>query len=79
MKLINKLDRYLFENEFKIILKNNCLDICNYDEIIDFSLTKISIKCSNNIITIDGYNLVISQMLDSEVLIKGNITNISIK
>ena len=78
MKLINHLDRYLFEKDYKITIKNNYLNICNYDEIIDFTLTKIIIKCQKTIITIDGRNLIITKMLDNEVLIKGTIANLNI-
>jgi len=78
MKLIDKLDRYLFEKDPQIIIKNNNINIINYDEIIDFSLTKISIKCQNKKIVIEGKNLLITKMLDNEVLIKGVISNLSI-
>jgi len=78
MKLIDKMDRYLFEKDYKITIKNNCLDISNYDEIIDFSLTKISIRCQSKKIIIEGRNLIITKMFDNEVLIKGYINNLSI-
>ena len=78
MKLINTLDRYLFEKDYKIIITNDCLNINNYDEIIDFSLTKIIIRCQNKKIIIEGRNLIITKMLDNEVLIKGTITNLNI-
>ena len=44
MKLVDRLEDYLYDNEYKIIVKKNQVDIVNYDEIIDFSLNKISIK-----------------------------------
>ena len=44
MKIIDKLDRYLNENEYKLILDNNRLNIVNYEEIIDFSLSNIKVK-----------------------------------
>jgi len=78
MKLVNKLSNYLLDSDYKITLKNNNININNYDEIIDFSLTKISVKCKNNIIIIEGRNLRITTMIDNEVLIKGYINKISI-
>lgn len=78
MKLINKLDRYLEDKTYKLILKNNKLDVINYNEIIDFTSHNISIKCSNKIINIEGRNLVVSKMLDDEILICGDIINIRI-
>lgn len=78
MKLIDTLDRYLFEKDYKITIKNNYLNINNYDEIIDFTLTKIVIRCQKKQLIIEGRNLIITQMLDNEVLIKGTITNLNI-
>ena len=78
MRLINKLDRYLEDKTFEIIVKDNKVDIINYKEIIDFSTNKISLKYDNKIINIDGKNLIISKMLDDELLITGIIINIRI-
>lgn len=79
MKIIDKLDRYLNENEYKLILDNNRLNIVNYEEIIDFSLSTIKVKLKDKIVSIEGRNLVINKMVDNEILITGNISNISIK
>lgn len=78
MKIIDKLDRYLNDREYKIIIKDNYLDLVNYDEIIDFSIGKISVKIQDKIITVEGKNLTISKMVENEVLITGIIFNISI-
>ena len=78
MKLISKLDRYLEEKNYKIILKENKINIVNYQEIIDFSVNKISIKCDNKIVNIEGKNLIISKMIDNELLIVGIIFNVRI-
>ena len=78
MKLRDRLDNYLYDREYKIIIKENYVNIINYDEIIDFTLNNISVKYKNKIITIEGYNLTISKMVDNEVLITGNINNIRI-
>ena len=78
MKLISKLDRYLEERNYEIILKDNKINIINYKEILDFSESKISLRCDNKIINIEGKNLIISKMLDEELLITGIIFNIRI-
>ena len=79
MRLINKMERYLNDLDYKITIKDNQIDILNYEEIIDFSPTKISVKYKNIIFIIEGLHLAIQKMLDDEVLISGNITNVSIK
>ena len=78
MKLVDRLEDYLYDNEYKIIVKKNQVDIVNYDEIIAFSLNKISVKYRNKIFVIEGTNMVISKMLDNEILITGNISSLRI-
>jgi len=78
MKLMNRLNNYLSDREYKIIIKENYINIVNYDEIIDFSLNEITIKYKNKLIVVEGKNLVISKMLEQEVLITGNISIIRI-
>lgn len=78
MKIMDRLDNYLYDREYKIIIKENYLNVINYSEIVEFSTTRISIKCKRNIITIDGLNLVIAKMIDNEILVTGNISNVSI-
>jgi len=78
MRLISKLDRYLENKNYEIILKENSINIINFKEIIDFSTNKISLRCDNKIINVEGKNLIISKMLDEEVLITGTINNLRI-
>lgn len=78
MKLISKLDRYLEDKNYEIILKENKVNIINFKEIIDFSTNKISLRCDNKIVNIEGKNLIISKMLDDELLITGTVYNIRI-
>ena len=78
MKIMNRLDNYLYDREYRIILKDKSLNIVNYGEIIDFSLNKIATKTNNKIITITGKNLTINKLMDDELLITGIILNISI-
>lgn len=78
MRLISKLDRYLENKNYEIIIKESTINIINFREIIDFSASNVSLKCDNKIINIEGKNLIISKMLDDELLITGIIFNIRI-
>jgi sporulation protein YqfC len=78
MNLFNKLDRYLTDTDYKIIIKENYLNIINYKEIKDFSNKKIVISATNTITTITGENLVVSKMQDNEILISGKIKTIEL-
>ena len=79
MNIIKKINNYIYDKEFKLIITDNYINIINYEEINNFTINEIIIKCHNNIIAIEGENLLITKMLKDEVLIKGTITNISIK
>ena len=76
MKLIRMIDGYVNDRKFSMIYKDNKLDIINYSEIIDFSSSLISIKYQDIIYHIEGTDLVISKMIDNEILITGDISNI---
>lgn len=78
MKLLDRLDNYLYDKEYKITIKENYVDIVNYDEIVDFTLSKISVRYKNKIIIIEGKDLTISKMIDNEVLVTGIIAMIRI-
>ena len=78
MKLINKLNRYLEDKSYQIIIKDNFVNIINVQEIVDFSIDKITVQCNNKLIVIEGKNLIISKMMEDEVLILGDIYNIII-
>lgn len=78
MKINKYLDRYLNNNEYKITIMKDMININNYIEIKDFSDTKIVIKNSYGITTISGINLVIAKMVDNEILITGNIMSIDL-
>ncbi len=78
MKMFDKLDRYLTDKEYKIIYKNNYLNVINYVEILDFNEYEISIKYDRGITKVIGSNLVISKMLDDELLIVGDIEKIEL-
>ena len=78
MRLISKLDRYLENKNYEIIITESTINIINFREIIDFSASNVSLKCDNKIINIEGKNLIISKMLDDELLITGIIFNIRI-
>ena len=77
IKLVRVLSDYVNDKKFSIIYKNNRLDIINYSKILDFSDTKISINYLDDIYIINGTNLVISKMMEEELLITGNIESIS--
>lgn len=75
MKIFNDIRNFIDNNDFKMIIYGNLVNIINFNEIIDISNTSIKIK-SNNLINIIGKDLYIIKMLDNELLIKGIIKDI---
>ncbi len=78
MKIKDRVNNYLNDNEFRVTVFANKIDIINYTSILDFSSTEISVKVNNKIVIVTGDDLVISKMYDDELLIKGKINNIKI-
>ena len=76
--MLDRLDHYFTDREYKIIYKKNYLDIINYIEVVDFTDKEIKIKHQDGITKILGVHLVISKMLDDELIIIGNIDRIEI-
>lgn len=56
---------------------DNSINVVNYIEVLDFSSKEISVKYNKGIMIIKGSELVVSKMLDDELLIKGNVKSIS--
>ena len=79
MRLLTRLNEYINEDGYEIRILDNVLDISNYIEIREFSSTQIVIIHKNAKTIIEGSNLVIKVMLDSEIKITGNITNILLR
>ena len=78
MNLINRLDRLITDKNYKIIIKENSINIINFIEIKDLSTNKIVINNYKGTTTIIGENLVVSKMQDNEVLIAGKIKTIEL-
>lgn len=72
------IHEFIVDNSFKFNFSNNALDIINYIKINYMDIDKISIKTDIGNLVISGTSLVVKKMLDSEVLITGNINKLEI-
>lgn len=72
----NKLRTYILEDEFKLNYINNKINIINYIEIDHFDSNKIIIRYELGNIIINGKNLIITKLLNDELLIEGTIKSI---
>ena len=79
MNIINGIRSYINDNDSKITIVNKKINITNYIDIGHFDSDKIVVKLENKDIYIKGENLVVSKLLDSEILITGFIKNIEFR
>ena len=79
MKILDKFNNYINELEYKIIITDNYINIVNYKEILDFNSTRISVRHNKGITIIVGTELVISKMMEDEILITGNFNSVNFK
>ena len=77
MKLFNDVRNYIGENNFRIIIYKDKINIINYEKLDEISDEKIIVKTDKKI-EIDGKNLKLNKLLNNEVLIHGEIINIKI-
>ncbi|MDD3996055.1 MAG: YabP/YqfC family sporulation protein [Bacilli bacterium] len=79
MKLIESFKSYLLEEEFKINIFNNKVNVINYTDIMGFDSNEVIIKHKSGEVIIKGSDLIITKLLIDEVLIVGNIKNIELR
>ncbi|MDD2489870.1 MAG: YabP/YqfC family sporulation protein [Bacilli bacterium] len=78
MNIIEKITNYVYDKELSISLYKNKLNIINYIDIVHFDNNKIKLKHEQGIIIVTGYNLVVTKLLNNELLISGEIKNIEL-
>lgn len=76
--MINWLRSYLLEEEFAINILKNKVNVVNYINIDHFDANKVVIRYDGGILKITGNNLVVSKLMNDEVLITGDIKNIEL-
>ena len=78
MKLFDRIDNYISEYKYKVIIVDNSVNIVNYKKIIEFTDNVIKVESKDGITTVNGSNLVITKMLSDEILITGKIYSIEV-
>ena len=77
--VLKKLQNYILDNEFRMLVLTNKIDIVNYLDIDHFDDNKIIVRYNSGSIIIKGEDLIISKLLTDEILINGKIKNIDFK
>jgi len=77
MHILKTLKNYLYDENYVVNIYNNYLYLFNYVELIKLTDTNIKIKFEKFNIDITGENFMVYKMTNKEMLIKGNIDNVS--
>lgn len=78
MKIARDIREYLFKEQLEIKIYLDRVDIINYKELGHFDSNKVSIYHDNGRILVSGSNLVVSRLLNDEVLITGKINKVEL-
>ena len=76
MKLINDVRNFIVDNEFQIVIKNNFVDIQNFDLIDTINENIVILIKEKKKIKIKGKSLTVNKLLSDELSIKGKILEI---
>ena len=79
MNIINGIRSYILESDSKITIINNKINITNYIDIGHIDSNKVTIKLDNKNVIIKGIDLVVSKLVNDEILITGKFDNIEFR
>ncbi len=79
MRIINSIRSYILEEEFKLTFLNNRINIVNYESIGHFDNNRVLINYNDGQVVIKGKSLVVSKLMNNEILIEGKIINIEFR
>ena len=79
MNVIDGIRSYIFEDDLKITIVKRKINILNYVDIHHFDSNKVIVKTNFKDVVVCGDNLVVSKLMNSEVLITGDFKTIEFR
>lgn len=76
--MFRKVYEYIKDEEFRFTVYNDRIHIINYEKINTLNSDYILIECVDKRISIKGRKLVLNKLVEKEVLIIGEVTNIEV-
>ncbi len=64
---------YIKDNQFRILIFDNKIDIVNYDKLLAMTSDRVSVLNQNKRIVIRGNDLTVRKLLNREILVVGTI------
>lgn len=77
--IINELKNHINDNNSKIVILKNKINVVNYKKIITISKKIISLELDNRLISIKGDSLSLIKLLEEELLVSGNFKSIEME
>ena len=74
--MLKDIRRYLLNDEFEVNIYDKYVHINNYLKIITLEENRISVSSLKRIVIIKGSNLSIIKLLEKEMLISGNVSEV---
>ena len=79
MNVVKGIRSYIYEDELKITIVKNKINIVNYSDIGHFDSNKVVVNIESGQIIIKGNSLVVSKLMSKEILITGIFNNIEFR
>ena len=79
MGIVHRFRNYLLEEEFEIKMYKGAINIVNFTEVGHFDSYKVIVKCNSLNVVIEGVDLVVSKLLQDEILVTGRIDKIEFR
>lgn len=79
MKLFDDFRSFIIDGEFSIHIYQNKVNIVNYESIGHFDSKEVRIYYQNKEVIVKGKELVVSKLMQEEILILGNIEAIEFR
>ncbi|MCM1371069.1 MAG: YabP/YqfC family sporulation protein [Clostridium sp.] len=79
MNLINGIRNYVLDDEFQIRVFKDKVNILNYKDIGHFDSDKVVVNYIDGSLVIKGDNLVVSRLMNDEILICGYIKSLELR
>lgn len=77
--MFKEIRNYIVDNEFRVTLYKNKINIINYKDIVTIEKSRISIKYEEGMVIIKGKDLALKKLLDDEILISGIINSVELE
>ncbi len=73
MRIVKNIQNFLMDQDYYIDIFNNCLHVYYYEELITLTDALIELKLKEFNLIVEGEHLIVSEMDNREILIKGKI------